>query len=73
MFEWELSIYVFFSINYLPCVVHQLEPKKPGIWLGQVDKTLCRLLVTSGCVYFLEKYDELSKLVVFGQKLYFTD
>ena len=24
-------------------------------------------------VYFLEKYDELSKLVVFGQKMYFMD
>ena len=24
-------------------------------------------------VYFLEKYDELFKLVVFGRKMYFTD
>ena len=24
-------------------------------------------------VYFLEKYNELSKSIVFGQKMYFTD
>ena len=40
-----------------------------------MDKTWYRFLVTSGCLfYFLEKCDELSESVAFGQKLrYFTD
>ena len=45
---------------------------KIDIWLHWVNKTY-RFLVTSG-VFFLEKYDELSKSVAFGLKLrYFTD
>ena len=44
-----------------------------GICLLRVDKTQYGLLVTWG-VYFLEKCDELSESVAFGQKLrYFTD
>ena len=43
------------------------------IWLRRLDRTLCRFLVTQG-VCVLEKYDELSELVAFGQKLsHFTD
>ena len=44
-----------------------------GIWLRRVGKTQYGFLVTSGYLV-LEKYDELSELVAFDQKLrYFTD
>ena len=36
--------------NYLLLLVHELEPKKLGIWLRQVDKTQYRFLVISGCL-----------------------
>ena len=31
-------------------IVHELEPKKMGVWLRWVDKTKYRFLVTSGCL-----------------------
>ena len=53
--------------------VHDVEPKKIGTLLWQVDETSNRFLITL-VVYFLEEYGELSKSVDFGQKLsYFTD
>ena len=32
--------------------VHELEPKKMGIWLRRMDKTKYRFLVTSGCLLY---------------------
>ena len=54
-------------------LVHELEPKKMGIWLRWVDKTIWSF--TNLRVFlFLENCDELSEWVAFGQKLrYFTD
>ena len=44
-----------------------------SIWLRGVDKTNIDVQLTQG-VYFLEKCDELSESVAFGQKLrYFMD
>ena len=49
-------------------IVHELDAKKVGILLQRVNKTRFQV------VYFLEKYDELSKSVAFGEKLrYFID
>ena len=59
-----------FMPGKISLIVHELEPKK---WVFGSGRWTFRLLVTSG-VYFLEKYDELSESVAFGQKLrYFTD
>ena len=54
----------FSSISH---IVHELDPKKMDTLLQQVSKTWYRFLVTSGCLYFLEKFDELSRSVVFGE------
>ena len=48
-------------------MAHELDPKKMDTLLQQVSKTWYRFLVTSRCLYFLEKFDELSRSVVFGR------
>ena len=48
-------------------MAHELDPKKMDTLLQQVSKTWYRFLVTSRCLYFLEKFDELSRSVVFGE------
>ena len=46
---------------------------KNGIWLRRLDKHYIDFVVPQG-VYYLEKSDELSESVAFGQKLsHFTD
>ena len=46
---------------------------KNGIWLRRLDKHYIDFVVPQE-VYYLEKSDELSESVAFGQKLsYFTD
>ena len=59
-----------FNPKFLSIIVHELEPKKNG-YLVPVGK---QNIIQLQRVDFLEKCDELSEWVAFGQKLsYFTD
>ena len=59
--------------NVISFTVHGLEPKKN--WMFGDGRTKPNIdFQQLQDAYYLEKYDELSELVAFGQKLrYFTD
>ena len=42
-------------------------------YLASAGKQIIIQIFSNLDVYFLEKYNELSKSIVFGQKMYFTD
>ena len=61
----------FWTRVYMFLLVHELEPKKMGIWLERVDKTIN--IFGTLRVSLSRKYDELSKSLILGQELrYFT-
>ena len=59
--------------QFISFIIHELEPKKIGIWLQRKNKKNIDFQQPQD-VEFVEKYEELSELVAFDQKLrYFTD
>ena len=61
------------NFSSTPNIVHELEPKKMGIWSAG-KQNIIQIFSNLRVSTFWKKYDELSKSVAFGKKLrYFTD